>query len=160
MGLFDIDPLERLLHSLFRFGLPLKICRKNNGLQRKRRGRPKIRRAPTDGLIQGGSDNRIYQCTFCTGTFKSRHDWTRHKRALHLTLEQWTCMPFGPSDFDADGASPRCSLCDKPDPSYAHIESHRASVCVTKPLSARVFHGARLRRTMTSGYIYSSLAMD
>lgn len=38
---------------------------------------------------------RIFQCTFCTDTFKSRYDWTRHEESLHLALERWTCLPFG-----------------------------------------------------------------
>lgn len=27
---------------------------------------------------------RTYQCTFCTETFKTKHDWQRHEKSLHL----------------------------------------------------------------------------
>ncbi|OIW22976.1 hypothetical protein CONLIGDRAFT_586329, partial [Coniochaeta ligniaria NRRL 30616] len=111
----------------------------NKRRRRKQDAISKTRRVPVDGPAQGGSDRRVYQCTFCTDTFKSRYDWTRHEGALHLTLEQWTCMPFGPRYHDAGQVYPRCSLCDKPDPSNAHVESHRVSGCSAKPLSARVF---------------------
>lgn len=32
---------------------------------------------------------RRYQCTFCTDTFKTKHDWQRHETSMHLSLEQW-----------------------------------------------------------------------
>lgn len=49
--------------------------------QRKKAAQPRIRRA--------GSEKRRYQCTFCTDAFKTKHDWQRHERALHLSLDQW-----------------------------------------------------------------------
>ncbi|KAF4467699.1 homeobox and c2h2 transcription [Fusarium albosuccineum] len=83
-------------------------------------------------------DKRIYQCTFCTDTFKSRYDWTRHEESLHLALERWTCLPFGPRHVDAQ-ENPKCALCDIDNPSDAHMQSHHVSKCTGKPLDARIF---------------------
>ncbi|KAG7129640.1 Homeobox protein 4 like [Verticillium longisporum] len=30
-----------------------------------------------------------FQCTFCTQTFKTKHNWQRHEKSLHLSLERW-----------------------------------------------------------------------
>ncbi|KAL6909284.1 hypothetical protein GGI43DRAFT_420637 [Trichoderma evansii] len=84
--------------------------------------------------------SRIYQCTFCTDTFKTRYDWTRHEGTLHLALEQWACLPTGPKRWDFGGTSPKCSLCDECDPSDDHLQSHRISDCIAKPTSLRSFH--------------------
>lgn len=83
---------------------------------------------------------RIYQCTFCTDTFKLRYDWTRHEGTLHLALEQWTCLPAGPKRWNVGDATPKCSLCDACDPTDAHLRSHRISDCIMKPATLRSFH--------------------
>ncbi|KAL6834272.1 hypothetical protein J3E69DRAFT_326470 [Trichoderma sp. SZMC 28015] len=83
---------------------------------------------------------RIYQCTFCTDTFKSRYDWTRHEATLHLALERWSCLPTGPKKWDLGAAAPKCSLCDSSDTTDAHLESHHISDCIMKPQALRTFH--------------------
>lgn len=35
------------------------------------------------------SEKRPYKCTFCTDSFKTKYDWQRHEKTLHLNLEQW-----------------------------------------------------------------------
>ncbi|KAJ5013394.1 hypothetical protein K4K57_002843 [Colletotrichum sp. SAR 10_99] len=89
---------------------------------------------PADG------SKRIYQCTFCTDTFKSRYDWTRHEGTLHLVLEKWTCLPAGPRYSDPAEAVARCILCDEADPSEQHLERHKYRECAAKPLAARSFY--------------------
>ncbi|KAJ4176550.1 hypothetical protein NW767_015412 [Fusarium falciforme] len=84
-------------------------------------------------------DGRLYQCTFCTDTFKSRYDWTRHEGSLHLVLEKWTCLLLGPRHHDPAEDVARCVFCDDRDPTEAHLESHHAAKCMSKPLSARTF---------------------
>ncbi|KAF3052513.1 hypothetical protein E8E11_011478 [Didymella keratinophila] len=37
-----------------------------------------------------------YQCTFCTEDFKTKQDWQRHEKSLHLPIEQWVCTLHGP----------------------------------------------------------------
>ncbi|KAL7917866.1 hypothetical protein ACQKWADRAFT_305660 [Trichoderma austrokoningii] len=90
--------------------------------------------------IPEDKSSRIYQCTFCTDTFKTRYDWTRHEGTLHLALEQWICLPTGPKRWDLGDLSPKCSLCDERDPSNDHLQSHRISDCIAKPISLRSFH--------------------
>lgn len=58
---------------------------------RRRRRRP----APAPLRKSGDEKKRIFQCTFCTDTFKSKYDWTRHEKSLHLSLEKWICAPLG-----------------------------------------------------------------
>lgn len=96
------------------------------------------RYAEIDRLAEN-RDSRIYQCTFCTDTFKSRYDWTRHEGTLHLPLEQWTCLPYGPRRWDFGNISSKCSLCDECDPTDTHLDSHRISDCTVKPRSLRTF---------------------
>lgn len=81
---------------------------------------------------------RLYQCTFCTDTFKSRYDWTRHEESLHLALERWTCLPFGPLHINSK-LQAECALCDLRDPDDTHLQSHQVSKCTGKPISARSF---------------------
>ena len=92
------------------------------------------------GTTRGSAGNteRLYQCTFCTDTFKTRYDWTRHESTLHLVLENWTCLPFGPL-YSPPSEGARCALCDELNPSDAHLESHHVRSCTVKPTSARSF---------------------
>lgn len=83
---------------------------------------------------------RIYQCTFCTDTFKSRYDWTRHEGTLHLVLEKWTCVPSGPKYCSPSEDFARCALCGQANPSDKHIQSHKYQECASKPLAARSFY--------------------
>lgn len=55
------------------------------------------RRRPVPAMLRkpGDEKKRIFQCTFCTDTFKSKYDWTRHEKSLHLSLEKWICAPLG-----------------------------------------------------------------
>jgi hypothetical protein len=32
---------------------------------------------------------KIYQCTFCTNSFKTKYDWQRHEKAIHFSPESW-----------------------------------------------------------------------
>lgn len=82
---------------------------------------------------------RPYQCTFCTDTFRTKYDWTRHEKTLHLSLESYTCSPNGSLYTDTDGTS-RCVFCDQPNPSESHVESHSYSRCREKPEVLRKFY--------------------
>ncbi|KEF62598.1 uncharacterized protein A1O9_00571 [Exophiala aquamarina CBS 119918] len=42
-----------------------------------------------------GDMSRILKCTFCCGSFKNKHDWTRHESSLQLGTETWLCAPHG-----------------------------------------------------------------
>lgn len=115
--------------------------RRNIRKTRKRWGRAASRetRRGTQNMKEArSSQGRIYQCTFCTDTFKTRYDWTRHEESLHLALERWTCLPFGPILLDS-AEQPRCALCDICDPDDAHLQSHDVSKCAGKPFHTRTF---------------------
>lgn len=105
---------------------------------RRRRNSNRAHRRPSK--YPEKSDKRIYQCTFCTDTFRSKYDWTRHEGTLHLTLERWICMPHGPLHREPTETFSTCVFCDEVDPSPAHLEAHDASKCVAKPQPARTFY--------------------
>ncbi|KAI1742721.1 hypothetical protein F4680DRAFT_25006 [Xylaria scruposa] len=107
---------------------------------RRRRQKRRQRHTATAELSAKKESQRIYQCTFCTDTFMSRYDWTRHEATLHLPLDRWTCLPIGPRYVKSGEDAARCALCDAVDPSDDHILTHNAAVCTTKSLSARVYH--------------------
>ncbi|KAL7800652.1 hypothetical protein V8C43DRAFT_313293 [Trichoderma afarasin] len=111
----------------------------DHGSGHRRTSRKSWRHKATNGSTEDGNP-RIYQCTFCTDTFKSRYDWTRHEATLHLALERWSCLPAGPKRWDLGAAAPKCSLCDSSDTTDAHLESHNISDCIMKPQALRTFH--------------------
>lgn len=81
-----------------------------------------------------------YQCTFCTETFKTKFDWQRHEKSLHLTLEQWVCCLHGPLATKPDTTSLCCVYCGEISPEDAHVESHHYSACAARSLDERTFH--------------------
>lgn len=101
--------------------------------RRRRRHRSKSLRSATTCA-------RPFQCTFCTDTFRTKHDWTRHEKTLHLSLEKFTCAPFGSVYNDPTGGTHRCVFCDEPGPTESHIETHRFSTCQQKPSGFRTFY--------------------
>ncbi|KAL4915374.1 hypothetical protein BDW62DRAFT_212732 [Aspergillus aurantiobrunneus] len=106
--------------------------------QRRRRRRKQTAALSKTNRI-AAQESRPYQCTFCTDTFRTKYDWTRHERTLHLSLESYTCSPSGPTYTDSSGTK-RCAFCDHPGPSDSHIESHSYSRCQEKPEVLRTFY--------------------
>ncbi|KAJ4864631.1 homeobox KN domain-containing protein [Trichoderma breve] len=83
-------------------------------------GRRRRRRRAAPGK-EGGSTSlsiplKTFQCTFCTETFRTKHDWQRHEKSLHLSLERWV------------------------NPDDAHVESHNHSACQERSLEERTFY--------------------
>ncbi|KAL4876211.1 hypothetical protein BJY04DRAFT_231908 [Aspergillus karnatakaensis] len=107
--------------------------------QRRRRRRPKPSTilTKTPGRLAQGP--RPYQCTFCTDTFRTKYDWIRHEKTLHLSLESYTCCPTGPTYLASNGTE-LCVFCDDPNPSDNHVESHSYSRCQEKPSVLRTFY--------------------
>ncbi|KAH9845702.1 Homeobox protein TGIF1 [Teratosphaeria destructans] len=101
--------------------------------RRRRRNAPAIRRRTFDG------NNRIFQCTFCTDTFKSKYDWTRHEKSLHLSLEKWICAPLGPTVVSPASGVKKCVYCEIDDPLDDHAEAHNHHQCEAKGLDSRTF---------------------
>ena len=102
--------------------------------RRRRRNLTTHARQPTD------DKKRIFQCTFCTDTFKSKYDWTRHEKSLHLSLEKWICAPIGPIIVDKTDGTKTCVYCNEQNVSAEHGEVHNHSACEEKGFDARTFY--------------------
>ena len=83
---------------------------------------------------------RTYQCTFCTETFKTKHDWQRHEKSLHLSLERWVCTPEGPIKFHPEYNRLACVYCGIANPTPEHAEEHNHSSCAERSLEERTFY--------------------
>lgn len=89
---------------------------------------------------QSNSEENQYQCTFCTQSFKKRHDWTRHEKSVHLQLDSWVCTPNLIELEQRWGAQlVGCSFCDAPFPAASHWEDHEFHICAQKPVGERSF---------------------
>jgi hypothetical protein len=76
-----------------------------------------------------GKKQQPFQCTFCAETFKTKYDWQRHEKSLHIPLERWLCSPDGPLAINPDTGQPECVFCGKLEPSDSHMKSHNPNSC-------------------------------
>ncbi|TKA76848.1 hypothetical protein B0A49_03398 [Cryomyces minteri] len=113
------------------FGSLDSMARRNR--RRRRHPAPVLR-------ADSGDVKRIFQCTFCTDTFKSKYDWARHEKSLHLTLEKWICAPLGTVVTDVVSGQKKCVYCDTLDPSAEHLEMHSHDACEDKGIAGRTFY--------------------
>ncbi|RYP26272.1 hypothetical protein DL767_008122 [Monosporascus sp. MG133] len=105
------------------------------------RGRRRRRRAPPRRAEEVLSQPlKTFQCTFCTETFRTKHDWQRHEKSLHLSLERWVCCPNGPRDVNPENNVPSCVFCGLASPDDAHVESHNYSGCIERTKEERTFY--------------------
>ncbi|KAH6633789.1 hypothetical protein C7974DRAFT_393474 [Boeremia exigua] len=82
-----------------------------------------------------------YQCTFCVETFKTKYDWQRHEKALHLSLEQWICAPEGARvPVSAKQEDQCCAFCGEPSPDDTHLDGHQYSACQARDETERSFY--------------------
>ncbi|KAI5460455.1 hypothetical protein BGZ63DRAFT_247283 [Mariannaea sp. PMI_226] len=108
--------------------------RKQNSRKRAKQARARRKAAFT---VEGSL--RKFQCTFCTETFKTKYDWQRHERSLHVPLEKWVCVPYGPVTYNED-SEPCCALCGRTNPDDNHLSSHNFSTCIERTSEARSFN--------------------
>lgn len=80
-----------------------------------------------------------YQCTFCTESFKTKYDWERHEKSLHLALEAWVCSPQGSVVTHPDEGV-LCVYCGNANPDQAHLKKHNDSACLERPFEERTFY--------------------
>ena len=106
----------------------------NRGRRRRRKQAPK----PVKANLAVAP--RTFQCTFCTETFKTKHDWQRHEKSLHLSLERWVCSPNGPYQHCVDYNNLACVYCGLPNPPEGHAEQHNHSSCAERSLEERTFY--------------------
>lgn len=108
----------------------------NRGRRRRRRQAPKAVKVTTGS----GTPVRTFQCTFCTETFKTKHDWQRHEKSLHLSLERWVCSPNGHTALRPEFNQPACVYCGLPNPPAGHAEVHNHTNCTERSLEERTFY--------------------
>ncbi|KAF7160348.1 hypothetical protein CNMCM6106_007789 [Aspergillus hiratsukae] len=97
--------------------------------------RPRARRRTRP---RGSMNEGQYQCTFCTQSFKKKHDWLRHERSVHLQLDAWICTP-DVNDVRPGGSPSECRFCDHGQPSVDHWNDHEFEICAQKPVADRSF---------------------
>ncbi|KAI0097426.1 hypothetical protein F4776DRAFT_651146 [Hypoxylon sp. NC0597] len=105
------------------------------------RGRRRRRRAPPKRADESlNQPLKTFQCTFCTETFRTKHDWQRHEKSLHLSLERWICSPDGPRAINPENGLMSCVFCGEVNPNDAHVDSHNFSGCTERTQEERTFY--------------------
>lgn len=82
---------------------------------------------------------RMFQCTFCTDTFATKFEWTRHETSLHLPLKRFICCPFAPIQKSVNTGTEICAYCGLVSPDPEHIASHNHDYCQSRDPDARIF---------------------
>ncbi|CAH0056236.1 unnamed protein product [Clonostachys solani] len=79
-------------------------------------------RAPRMAASQGNKkDQRNFHCTFCCDSFKSKYDWSRHEKSLHLNLDSWKCFSSTGTIISLVTGEVKCSYCGVPSPTDEHL---------------------------------------
>ncbi|KAF7587832.1 hypothetical protein BBP40_006655 [Aspergillus hancockii] len=76
------------------------------------------------------NSSRRFCCTFCCDRFKTKYDWARHEKSLHLSLERWACAPYGGSVASPLTGQRHCAYCNVLDPQPEHLEEHNYQTCL------------------------------
>jgi hypothetical protein len=86
------------------------------------------------------SQQKKFQCTFCTDTFTTKYDWTRHELSLHLPLKRYICCAFSAVQQCPDTGSQICAYCGLASPTAEHTASHNHhQYCQSREPDARIF---------------------
>ncbi|KAH0566471.1 hypothetical protein GP486_000141 [Trichoglossum hirsutum] len=96
------------------------------------------RRRPATSQKSDSGTPRIFQCTFCTDSFRTKHDWQRHEKSLHLPLESWTCAKYGA--VIVTPTSIRCAYCNLENLKSGHLETHNFQQCMERSIQERTFY--------------------
>ncbi|KAI8685976.1 hypothetical protein NCS55_00271700 [Fusarium keratoplasticum] len=112
----------------------------NSRGRRRRRRRTSTKPGKEPNKTSLSAPLKTFQCTFCTETFRTKHDWQRHEKSLHLSLERWVCSPHGPRAVNPDTGMLSCVFCGEANPDDAHIESHNHSACQERSPEERTFY--------------------
>ncbi|PHH67977.1 hypothetical protein CDD82_947 [Ophiocordyceps australis] len=110
------------------------------GARRRRRRRATPQLDNHDSTTCTSAPPKAFQCTFCTETFRTKHDWQRHEKSLHLSLERWICAPHGPRALRQENGQLCCIFCGLTNPSDAHLDSHNHTACQERSLEERTFY--------------------
>ncbi|TKW57870.1 Homeobox protein 4 [Colletotrichum tanaceti] len=109
----------------------------NRGRRRRRR---RAGANPVEEKTSLAPASKTFQCTFCTETFRTKHDWQRHEKSLHLSLERWVCSPDGPVALNPETNQLCCVFCGEANPDQAHTEKHNHFQCQERSLEERTFY--------------------
>ncbi|KZL79151.1 c2h2 type zinc finger domain-containing protein [Colletotrichum incanum] len=115
------------------------------------RSRARKRRRPKRTSL--ANPRNQYQCTFCTETFRTKHDWQRHEKSLHMPLERWVCSPNGPRDLNPETSETCCVFCGEVEPSQAHIDSHNPSACQERTFNRKDHLKQHIRLVHNAGLL-------
>lgn len=112
---------------------------KSVGVRKKIARRPQRRRRNVQNQQRTAlSQSRgVFECTFCTDTFRTKHEWQRHEKTLHVPLERWTCSPNGAAAIEPESGLLCCVFCGEADPDEAHIERHNPDACQERNFNRR-----------------------
>ncbi|KAL6835611.1 hypothetical protein J3E69DRAFT_319208 [Trichoderma sp. SZMC 28015] len=133
-------------------GAPALLRSKSRRRKRKLRSRPHRSRV--------GKMQYPFQCTFCAETFKTKYDWQRHEKTLHIPLERWLCSPDGPRAINPETGQPYCVFCGESEPTDGHINSHNPYSCQERVFNRKdhlkqhlhLVHKAKLANAVTTGW--------
>ncbi|KAH7141050.1 hypothetical protein EDB81DRAFT_655627 [Dactylonectria macrodidyma] len=89
---------------------------------------------------KAGGRRRPFQCTFCYDLFKSKYEWSRHEKSLHLNVDGWVCAPHGGSVLSPLTGRNHCAYCNMLDPLPEHLETHRHGSCQARGVFTRKDH--------------------
>ncbi|RNJ59892.1 Iroquois-class homeodomain protein irx-2 [Verticillium nonalfalfae] len=103
------------------------------GRRRSRRGRPGRDAVKTSLFLPDGR----FQCTFCTETFRTKYDWSRHEKSLHVPIERWLCSPRGPIEVNPSTGEPCCVYCGRTEPTSEHVATHNPDTCQQKTFNRK-----------------------
>ncbi|KAK1675203.1 hypothetical protein BDP55DRAFT_552832 [Colletotrichum godetiae] len=121
-------------HGSSKSPTPMEALRRDPN-RRRRRAMVKERRGNRLSLRQINT----YQCTFCAETFKTKYDWQRHEKSLHLSLEEWVCSPYG-STIKHPKKGLICVFCDEANPTQQHLDDHHQAACSERPAEERTYY--------------------
>ncbi|ODA76741.1 hypothetical protein RJ55_08012 [Drechmeria coniospora] len=107
---------------------------------RRRRRRKATPKHASEGTTSLAVPLKTFQCTFCTETFRTKHDWQRHEKSLHLSLERWVCAPEAPRAINPKTGHLSCVFCGQDNPDDDHLETHNRSACQERTLVEKTFY--------------------
>ncbi|USP74696.1 hypothetical protein yc1106_01970 [Curvularia clavata] len=111
----------------------------HSATSQKRRSQTRTRPKGKAKIKNSNDPERIFKCTFCCDTFKTKYDWARHEKSLHLNMEEWVCTPHGASVVLPLTGRVHCAYCSALDPTPSHLQQHNHMACDNGRSTPRIF---------------------
>ncbi|KAI9926598.1 hypothetical protein ASPWEDRAFT_32000 [Aspergillus wentii DTO 134E9] len=90
----------------------------------------RVRKGSSKKPNQSKDKSRRFCCTFCCDQFRTKYDWARHEKSLHLNLESWICAPHGASVLSPLTGRKHCAYCNMLEPKPEHLDEHNYDACL------------------------------